>query len=94
MLKKRTYLQDKQTERGQSTITIALSLSVLLLLIIGAVVLCMALFTASTMEDYDKGDGLYENNEMQSSLDVTPHVFALNSNELRVLPAQFDILFA
>ena len=61
------------------------------MLVIGAIVLCMALFTASTMEDYDKGNGLFENYEIQSSHVITLDMFALNIYELQFLPTYFDI---
>ena len=73
MLNKQNRSCQQRSERGQSTITIAISLSVLLLLIIGMVVLCMALFTASTLEDYDEGDGIFSSFETQSI-----EAFALN----------------
>ena len=91
MLNKQNRSCQQRSERGQSTITIAISLSVLLLLIIGMVVLCMALFTASTLEDYDEGDGLFEDYETQSNHDISPDTFALNAYGLQFLPAYSDI---
>ena len=66
MQKYRNFLSDKQTECGQSTAAVALSLGVFLLLIIGAVVLCAALFTVTTMEDYDEGNVFFDAFETQS----------------------------
>lgn len=60
----------KQSELGQSTVTVALTLGVLLLLIIGIVVLCLAFFTVSTMEDYDKREGLFDTLETQDARGV------------------------
>lgn len=60
MLNYRHTNSHKQTERGQSTAAVALSLGVLLLLIAGAVVLCVALFTVTTMGDYDEGSGFLD----------------------------------
>ena len=70
MQKYRNYLSDKKTERGQSTAAVALSLGVLLLLIIGAVVLCVALFTVTSMEGYDEGTGFFDDFEIQFINDV------------------------
>ena len=55
----------RPVEHGQSTVIIALSLGVLLLLIIGAVILCLALFTTTTIKDFDEDSGLFGTTETQ-----------------------------
>ena len=75
-------------EHGQSTIVVALSLGVLLLLIIGIVVLCLAVFTTTEIKDYDEGKGRFGSFESQSIDD-----FALNElidNERCSLPSTFS----
>ena len=60
------YYSSRCTECGQSTIVVALSLGVLLLLIIGVVILCLAVFTTTEIKEYDGGKGLFETFQAQS----------------------------
>ena len=84
----RHYSSLRSTERGQSTIVVALSLGVLLLLIIGVVILCLAVFTTTEIKDYNEGKGIFGSFESQSIDD-----FALNElidNERCSLPSTFS----
>lgn len=87
MSKNKYYSSHEKNERGQSAVVVALSLGVLLLLIIGAIVLCAALFTVSTMEDYDNGGGsfgTFESQNIGSSLEE----LKAPTSELGVMPLQ------
>ena len=92
MKKYRSYSSPGQTERGQSTIVVTLSLGILLLLIIGAVVLCVALFTATSMEDYDKGNGIFGIFETQDVGDIAMSDFDLNFTKSEKVFPQSDFL--
>jgi hypothetical protein len=86
------YSSHKRAEHGQSTIIVALSLGILLLLIIGAVVLCVALFTATSIEDYDNGNGIFGIFETQYVGDIAMSDFNLNFTKLEIAPPQSDLL--
>jgi hypothetical protein len=83
----------KQTERGQGTVAVILSLGVLLLLVIGIVILCVALFTATTIEDYEEGGKLFETFEMQAVSDVASNVFGPSTKGLEVITTQLSPSF-
>jgi formate hydrogenlyase subunit 3/multisubunit Na+/H+ antiporter MnhD subunit len=92
MRKNRLYSSNRQTENGQSTVIVALSLGVLLLLIIGAVVLCVALFTATSMEDYDNGNGIFGIFETQNVGDIAMSDFGPDFSGLEIVSPQSNLL--
>jgi hypothetical protein len=93
MKRKQSYSSLRQTERGHSTVIVALSLGVLLLLIIGAVVLCVALFTATSMQDYDNGSGIFGIFETQYVGDIAMNDFNPDFSELGIVSPQSNLLF-
>jgi hypothetical protein len=86
------YSSHRRAEHGQSTVIVALSLGILLLLIIGAVVLCAALFTATSIEDYDNGNGIFGIFETQNVGDIAMSDFNLDFNRSKFIPPQSDFL--
>jgi formate hydrogenlyase subunit 3/multisubunit Na+/H+ antiporter MnhD subunit len=92
MKRKKSYFSLRQTEPGQSTVIVALSLGILLLLIIGVVVLCVALFTATSMEDYDNGSGIFGIFETQNIGDVAMSDFNLNFSRSEIAVPQSNLL--
>ena len=83
MKRKQSCSSPRQTERGQSTVIVALSLGILLLLIIGTVVLGVALFTATSIEDYDNGNGIFETQDVG---DIAMSDFNLDFNRSKFIP--------
>ena len=93
MKKNRPYSSRRSTEHGQSTVIVALSLGILLLLIIGIVVLCVALFTATSMEDYDNGNGIFGIFETQYVGDIAMNDFNPDFSGLKFISSQSNLLF-
>ena len=92
MKRKRSYTSLRQTERGQSNVIVALSLGILLLLIIGAVVLCAALFAATSIEDYDNGNGIFGIFETQDVGNIAMGDFNQNFARSEIVPPESDLL--
>ena len=83
----------RRSERGQSTIMVALSLAALLLLLIGAAVLLFAVFTASTMEDYDGDSGVFESFESQDYNDPGVNIDGPGPSSMELFPLECSMSF-
>ena len=91
MITSQHLLPLRKAERGQSTTVVALSLGVLLLLVIGALVLCAVLFTATTMEDYDSGGGIFDGSNSQVVEDVSAQILNQTTDKREAIFPRTDL---